>query len=224
VTASREALWNNRGMSNRYWMIVAVVAIAAAGAGAYLARLSGNADAPALESGTFLPAPKVLADFHLVDTTGAPATVATLRGHPTLVFFGFTHCPDVCPTTLAILADVQKQVTRDDNPKGLKVALISVDPERDTPAQLGSYIASFGGDLIGLTGTAPEIVNVSRNFGVASSKVDLGGGNYTMDHSATIFAVDSGGRVIAVFTPPFHAAALRSDVERLGPALAGGRS
>jgi protein SCO1/2 len=211
-------------MSNRYWMIVAVIAIAAAGAGAYLARLSRNADAPALESGTFLPAPKVLADFHLVDTTGAPATVAALRGHPTLVFFGFTHCPDVCPTTLAILADVQKQAARVEKPKGLRVALISVDPERDTPAQLGSYIASFGGDLIGLTGTAPEIVNVSRNFGVASSKVDLGGGNYTMDHSATIFAVDSGGRVVAVFTPPFHAAALKNDVERLAPALAGGRS
>jgi protein SCO1/2 len=211
-------------MSNRYWMIVAVVAIAAAGAGAYLAHLGRAADAPALESGTFLPAPKVLADFNLVDTNGAPATAAALRGHPTLVFFGFTHCPDVCPTTLAVLADVQKQVTRDQKPAGLKVALISVDPERDTPAQLGSYIASFGGDLIGLTGTAPEIVNVSRDFGVASSKVDLGGGNYTMDHSATVFAVDSGGRVVAVFTPPFRVAALKADVERLASRLAGGRS
>lgn len=206
-------------------MIIAVIAIAAAGAGAYVARLSRTADAPALESGTFLPAPKVLADFSLIDTHGAPATAATLRGHPTLVFFGFTHCPDVCPTTLAILADVQKQViARNPALTGLKVALISVDPERDTPAQLGSYIASFGGDLIGLTGTAPEIVNVSRSFGVASSKVDLGGGNYTMDHSATIFALDSAGRVVAVFTPPFRAAALTADVERLAPALEGDRS
>jgi protein SCO1 len=212
-------------MSNRYWIIVAVVAIAAAGAGAYLAQLGRQADAPVLESGTFLPTPKVIADFELVDTTGAPATLAAFRGHPTLVFFGFTHCPDVCPTTLAILADVQKQVVpRDPRLAGLEVALISVDPERDTPAQLGSYIASFGGDLIGLTGSAPGIVNVSRSFGVASSKVDLGGGNYTMDHSATIFALDSGGRVVAVFTPPFRAAALRDDIERLAPALAGGRS
>ena len=212
-------------MSNRYWIIVGVVALAAAGAGAYLSQRSRQADVPALESGTALPTPKVLADFHLVDTKGAPATLATLRGHPTLVFFGFTHCPDVCPTTLAVLADVQKQVVPlEAKLAGLKVALISVDPERDTPAQLGSYIASFGGDLIGLTGSAPEIVNVSRSFGVASSKVDLGGGNYTMDHSATIFALDSGGRVIAVFTPPFRAAALRADVVRLAPALAGGRS
>jgi len=212
-------------MSNRYWIIVAFIAIAAAGAGAYLAHLGRTADAPALESGTFLSTPKELADFNLVDTTGAPATKAVLRGHPTLVFFGFTHCPDVCPTTLAVLADVQKRVIpQDAKLASLKVALISVDPERDTPAQLGSYIASFGGDLIGLTGSAPEIVNVSRSFGVASSKVDLGGGNYTMDHSATIFAVDSGGRVVAVFTPPFRAAALGADVARLAPVLAGGRS
>jgi len=212
-------------MSNRYWIIVVVIAVLAAGAGAYLARMSRNPDAPVLESGTFLPTPKVLADFQLVDTTGAPATAAILRGHPTLVFFGFTHCPDVCPTTLAILAEVQKQVARQDETLArLKVALISVDPERDTPAQLGSYIASFGGDLIGLTGSAPEIVDVSRNFGVASSRVDLGGGNYTMDHSATIFALDSGGRVIAVFTPPFRAAALTSDLARLSRDLAGGRS
>jgi protein SCO1/2 len=212
-------------MSNRYWIIVVAIAVLAAGAGAYLARMSRNADAPVLESGTFLPTPKVLADFQLVDTTGAPATAATLRGHPTLVFFGFTHCPDVCPTTLAILADVQKQLAKqDERMAGLKVALISVDPERDTPAQLGSYIASFGGDLIGLTGSAPEIVNVSRSFGVASSRVDLGGGNYTMDHSATIFALDSGGRVIAVFTPPFRAAALRDDLSRMARDLAAGRS
>jgi protein SCO1/2 len=212
-------------MSNRYWIIVVVIAVLAAGAGAFLARMSRNADAPVLETGTFLPTPKVLEDFHLVDTSGAPATAATLRGHPTLVFFGFTHCPDVCPTTLALLADVQQRLRRqDERMSGLKVALISVDPERDTPAQLGSYIASFGGDLIGLTGTAPEIVNVSRSFGVASSKVDLGGGNYTMDHSATIFALDSGGRVIAVFTPPFRAAALESDLARLARELAGGQS
>jgi protein SCO1/2 len=212
-------------MSNRYWIIVVAIAVLAAGAGAYLARMSRNADAPVLESGTFLSTPKVLADFQLVDTTGAPATAATLRGHPTLVFFGFTHCPDVCPTTLAILADVQKQLAKqDEKMAGLKVALISVDPERDTPAQLGSYIASFGGDLIGLTGSAPEIVNVSRSFGVASSRVDLGGGNYTMDHSATIFALDSGGRVIAVFTPPFRAAALRDDLSRMARNLAAGRS
>ena len=100
---------------------------------------------------------------------------------------------------------------------GLKVALISVDPERDTPEQLGKYIASFGGDLIGLTGTPPEIVKATKSFGVAAARVDLPGGSYTMDHSATIFALDSGARIVAVFTPPFNAAALARDVARLAP-------
>ena len=207
-------------MSNRYWIVVAVVAVGAALVGAYVARISGRADLPVLQSGTVLPTPKVLRDFALTDATGSPATAAVLRGHPTLVFFGFTHCPDVCPTTLALLADVRRQLAI----PGLTVALISVDPERDTPEQLGKYLASFGGDLIGLTGTVPGIVDVMKNFGVASSKVDLGGGNYTMDHSATIFALDSGGRVVAVFTPPFRAAALKTDLAALAPTLAEGRS
>ena len=212
-------------MSNRYWISVGAIAVVAALAGVYVARMLNQPAVPSLESGTSLPQARVLPDFNLVDTQGQATSPASLRGHPTLVFFGFTHCPDVCPTTLALLANVQKQaVQQHPAMAGIKVALISVDPERDTPAQLGSYIASFGGDLIGLTGSAPEIVNVSRSFGVASSKVDLGGGNYTMDHSATIFAVDSGGRVVAVFTPPFRAAALGADVARLAPVLAGGRS
>jgi protein SCO1/2 len=203
---------------SRYWLIVAVIAIAAAGAGIYVARITGNAQGPVLESGTFLPTPKTLAPFQLVDTRGAPASPATLAGHPTLVFFGFTHCPDVCPTTLALLADVQKKVSI----PGLKVALITVDPERDTPAKLGQYIASFGGDLIGLTGSAPDIVDTSRSFGVAAARVDLGGGNYTMDHSATVFALDSQARIVAVFTPPLRAAALAADLKKLADTLRAG--
>jgi protein SCO1 len=212
-------MWNNRAMSNRYWISVAAVALAAAFAGVYVARLVSQPAVPSLESGTSLPRPKVLSGFNLVDTQGAAATEVSLRDHPTLVFFGFTHCPDVCPTTLALLANVQKNV----NVPGLKVALISVDPERDTPQQLGKYISSFGGDLIGLTGTPPEIVNVTKSFGVASRRVDLPGGSYTMDHSATVFALDSGARIVAVFTPPFNAAALTRDLARLAPVLRNSR-
>jgi protein SCO1/2 len=211
-------MWNNLAMSNRYWISVAAVAVAAAFAGVYVARLVNQPVVPSLESGTSLPRPKPLADFSLVDTRGAPTSPATLRGHPTLVFFGFTHCPDVCPTTLALLASVQKQVAI----PGLKVALISVDPERDTPEQLGRYISSFGGDLIGLTGPAPEISKSTKSFGVAAARVDLPGGGYTMDHSATVFALDSNARIVAVFTPPFDAAALARDVARLVPVMASG--
>lgn len=191
------------------------VAVVAAIAGVYVARMLSQPAVPSLESGTSLPQARVLQDFALVDTQGKAASPAALRGHPTLVFFGFTHCPDVCPTTLALLANVQKQAAV----PGLRIALISVDPERDTPQQLGSYIASFHGDFIGLTGSASEIVKATRAFGVASARVDLGGGNYTMDHSATVFALDSQARIVAVFTPPLSAERLARDLARLAPVL-----
>src|SRR3982751_2109649 len=95
-------------MSNRYWISVGAIAIAAAFAGVYVARMLEQPAVPSLESGTSLPQPRVLPEFNLVDTHGKAATPAILRGRPTLVFFGFTHCPDVCPTTLALLANVQK--------------------------------------------------------------------------------------------------------------------
>ena len=210
-------------MTKRYWILVAAIALAAAVAGMYLASSLSRPPVVQLESGTALPVPGALSPFDLIDTGGAPMSPAQLRGHPTLVFFGFTYCPDVCPTTLALLANVQKQVAADGKAlAGLKVALISVDPERDTPEQLGSYISSFGRDLIGLTGRPPEIVKAQRSFGVASARVELAGGGYTMDHSATVFLLDSQARKVAVFTPPLRSAALVRDLQRLAPVLGAG--
>lgn len=184
-------------------------------AGVYVGRKMAEPAVASLESGTQLPRPRELAQFELVDTRGVTTSPRELRGHPTLVFFGFTHCPDVCPTTLSLLAMAQKQAAI----PGLKVALISVDSERDTPEQVGRYIASFGGDLIGLTGRAPEIVNATRSFGVAFARVELPGGGYTMDHSATVFALDSQARIVAVFTPPLSVPKLARDLQQLAPAL-----
>jgi len=211
-------------MSKRYWILVAAIALTATLAGMYLARALQQPDAVALESGTALPVRGELAEFNLVDTRGAPRSPATLRGQPTLVFFGFTYCPDVCPTTLALLSQVQKQVATPSTPlAGLKVALITVDPERDTPEQLGKYISAFSGDLIGLTGSAPEIVKTQKTFGVAASRVDLAGGGYVMDHSATVFLLDAQARKVAVFTPPLRADALVRDLQKLAPLIGDAR-
>lgn len=207
-------------MTKRYFLIVAAIALLAAIAGMFVGRELTRPATVSLESGTVLPRARELAEFHLTDTRGAPVSPLELRGHPTLVFFGFTHCPDVCPTTLATLAAVQaKARLEDERLAGLKVALISVDGERDTPELLGKYVASFRGDFIGLTGSAPEIVKATRSFGVAFARVDLPGGNYTMDHSATVFALDSRARIVAVFTPPFSPGKLTVDVQRLAPLL-----
>jgi len=177
--------------------------------------VTGRGEGPTLPQVAAIGGP-----FSLTDQNGRTVTDQDFKGRPFLVFFGFTHCPDVCPTTLALLANVQKQAAAADQElSGIKVALISVDPERDTPQQLGSYIASFRGDFIGLTGNASEIVKATRAFGVASARVDLGGGNYTMDHSATVFALDSQARIVAVFTPPLSAEKLTRDLARLKPVL-----
>jgi len=203
-------------MKNRYWIVTIVLAFIGAGAGIFVGRMVARPVVAALESGTQLPEARELAGFSLVDAHGVTVTPNELRGHPTLVFFGFTHCPDVCPTTLALLAMVQKQAKI----PGLKVALVTVDPERDTPELMGKYVGSFGGDFIGLTGSPPEIVNVTRSFGVAFARVELPGGNYTMDHSATVFALDSRGRIVAVFTPPLSVPKMSRDLQRLQAALA----
>ena len=210
-------------MSKRYLPLFIAIAIAAATAGVFIARSLDQPAVVQLESGTALPAPGELSAFNLVDTRGGPVTPAELRGHPTLVFFGFTNCPDVCPTTLALLTQVQKKVALPGSDlAGLKVALISVDPERDTPEQMGKYLASFGGDLIGLTGTAPEIVKAQRSFGVAAARIELAGGGYTMDHSATVFALDARGRKVAVFTPPLRSDALGRDLAKLASTMGAG--
>jgi protein SCO1/2 len=202
-------------MSNRYWFSVGALALVAALAGVYVARTVMQPAVPSLESGTSYPAPQALPQFSLVDAHGMPTTATTLGGHPTLVFFGFTHCPDVCPLTLALLSSVQKRASI----PNLKVAFITVDPERDTPAQVGAYVSSFGGDFIGLTGTAPEILKATRGFGVAVARVELAGGGYTMDHSAAVFVLDSQARIVAVFTPPMSAEKLTRDLQRLAPVL-----
>lgn len=202
-------------MSKRYWSIVAAVAVLAAIAGVYVARALQNPDLVPLSSGTAYPVPTPLEPFSLVDSEGREVTPETLRGQPTLVFFGFTHCPDVCPTTLAQLVSIQKQ----DKVPGFKVALITVDPERDTPEQMGKYVAAFGGDIIGLTGSMPEIEKAQKAFAVASRRNDEPGGGYRMDHSATVIVLDSGARKVAVFTPPLRPDAMARDLVALAPTL-----
>jgi protein SCO1/2 len=209
-------------MPKRHFYLYGAMGLAAALAGLYVARMLMQPVAAQLESGTALPAPAPLAEFELLDTRGGTVTPGGLRGHATLVFFGFTYCPDVCPNTLALLTTVQKAVAPEfESLGGLKIALISVDPERDTPEQLGRYLASFGPDLIGLTGDAPEIVKAQKTFGVASSRVDLAGGGYVMDHSATVFVLDGQARKVAVFTPPMRGEALMRDLRKLAPVLSG---
>ncbi len=174
-----------------------------------------------LTGGTVYPQPRPLADFRLVDHRGEPFTRDDLRGGWHLLFFGFTHCPDVCPLTLAVLTNaVEVEAGADPRPLA-GVVLVSVDPERDTPQRLARYVEGFGDTLVGVTGDPQAIADFAADAAIAFERVPLAGGGYTMDHSAAVLAVDPAGRIAAVFTPPLDAAVIRADLvtlARAGPA------
>jgi protein SCO1/2 len=198
------------------FILVAVVA-AVVGAGLAISMRDDSASPaqqpPDLVAGTHLPAGRTLADFSLVDQDGAPVTLAELRGRPSLLFFGFTQCPDVCPTTLALLSSAQQRATAPD----LRIVLVSVDPERDTPQRLGAYVRAFDASFTGLTGSLEEIEKFARQLGVAAVRVPRPGGDYTIDHSAALLWLDRDARLTTIFTPPFVVDALARDFTTLAP-------
>jgi protein SCO1 len=198
------------------WLLVAVAALCAAVAGFWLAR-ELDSSAPQLASGTWLGVPRTVADFELIDSQGRPFTAADLHGKPSLVFFGFTHCPDVCPTTLVKLAGVKKAAPV----AGLQVLFVTVDPQRDTPEAVGKYARNFDPAFIGLTGNQAAIDRVTKAFGVAALRVDLPGGDYTMDHSAAVFLINSRAQIVGIFTPPFDTRRFAQDLVVAAPHLSG---
>ena len=195
--------------TTRVRLTLAAAALCAALGGYWLAQQLDRVS-PRLASGTWLPQPKAVRDFRLTDTTGRAFSRAELAGAPTLVFFGFTHCPEVCPTTLMTLSQVRQRAVL----KGLRVLFVSIDPQRDSAPVLGTYVHAFDPAFLGLTGEPGSILALAADFGVAVNRVPLPGGDYTMDHSAVVFLLDARARIAAIFTPPLDAAALASDLRR----------
>jgi protein SCO1 len=174
--------------------------------------------APAVEltTGTYLARARELPDFSLIDQQGRVFGSANLRGHWSLLFFGYTNCPDFCPTTLTTLAAVQKRLRAAKAPVLPQVIFVSVDAKRDTPAQLEKYVPYFDPDFIGLTAAdQPSIEAVAKKLGVAVAIEPASGGNYTVDHSGAIFVLTPDGRLSAILTGPFSVDALQSDFERI---------
>ena len=198
-------------------MLWGAIAVCAAIAGFWLAR-ELHSTSPALASGTWLPQARQLRDFSLTDERGRTLNLGTLQGKPALVFFGFTHCPDVCPTTLATLAQARKASQISD----LQVLLISVDPARDTPEVLDRYVHAFDPAFRGATGSQASIDAVAKDFGVATQKVELPGGDYTVDPSSTVFLLNDQSRVAAISTAPIQASALAADLRAIAPRLSAG--
>ncbi len=148
----------------------------------------------------FLPerAPQATASvggpFSLVDQDGKPVTEKAFAGATHLVFFGFTHCPDVCPTTLQQISDVLAALGP--RGKGMRVAFITVDPERDTPESLKTYLSSFDPRITGLTGTPEQVAAAVKNYRAYARKVPGKEGDYTMEHTALVYVMDGQNRFI----------------------------
>ena len=149
--------------------------------------------------------------FKLVDQNGKPLTDQDMKGKPFLVFFGYTHCPDVCPTTLFELSEVLHAMGKDAD--RINALFISVDPDRDTPAVMKDYLSSFDPHLRGATGSQEQIDAVEKAYRAYAKKVPTKNGDYSMDHSAVVYLMDKQGRFVAPFNlkrkPAEAAAALR---------------
>lgn len=197
-----------------FWTLVGLGALCAALAG-FLLAAEVDSSQPVLASGTWLPDARPVADFHLIDSRGRSLTRAALLGHPTLVYFGFTHCPDECPDTLAALARVKKETSV----PGLQVLFVTVDPQRDTPAVLAAYLRQFDPSFIGVTGDPAEIRRVAAGLGIGINRINLPGGGYDFDHTMAILLFDARAREVGVFTAPFDARQLARSLTRVAPEL-----
>lgn len=164
--------------------------------------------------GTYFDTPRVLTSFHLKDTDGRPFTNETLTGHWTMMFFGFTNCGSICPTTMGELGKMYRLLAADDRVSLPKVYLISIDGQRDTRKKLAQYVQAFDNHFEGARGTSEEVLQLAKQFGIFYQK-DSGSvennSSYQFQHSGIIVVFNPQGKLVALLTPPQKAQALADD-------------
>jgi len=203
-------------LSNRHFILLAVlVAVLSAAAGFSLWQLRQHGPATMTATLRILPEPRVLADFDLVDQRGEQFSLEQLKGRWSLLFFGFTHCPDVCPSALFDLHQVNQAVSAS-HPDGApyQIIFVSVDPERDTPQRLEEYVSYFDPDFLAVTGSPPQLAALSRQIGVAYriEPHEPGSTSYTVDHSASVLLTDPQARLHGLFPAPHDADSIARDL------------
>lgn len=196
---------------------IGILAIVAFAAGLILARAFWSAPAvpPQAERGTIFPSPRALPALELTDHDGKPLGPDRFAERWTLVFFGFTNCPDICPTTLATLVQVKAQLADLPAEQQPGVLLVSVDPERDDPERLAAYVKFFDPGFVGATGTTQAVAAAAAAFGVPFAKVSLPDGGYTMDHGSGVFVVGPSAGIDAYLSGPLDAAAMARDYRKV---------
>jgi protein SCO1/2 len=150
--------------------------------------------------------------FELINQDGKTVTDADFRGKPLLVFFGFTHCPDICPTTLFEVSEIFNRLGKD--AEKVNAIFVTVDPERDTPEKLKLYLSSFHPQISALSGSEAQIEAIKKIYYVYSKRVPLEGGSYTMDHTSVVYLMDKNGKFIAPFNLKRDADAAAADLKR----------
>lgn len=185
-------------------LIMAIILGVALAAGLFMAMQMNK---PAeLVSAFKIPIPGDLAEFSLQDQSGAAVTAETFQGQWDLMFFGFTNCPDVCPTTLQLLANVKQTLVDSGANTVPRIVLVSVDPERDTPQLLGQYVDYFGEGNLGVTGELAEVRKLTAALGIYFEKSPADDDNYGVDHSAAVLLIDDNGKFAALFSGPHKVA------------------
>jgi protein SCO1/2 len=157
-----------------------------------------------------------VAAFELEDHFGRPFDLSSLEGQWTLIYFGYTFCPDVCPTTLQVVGQAQRALADSEAAEALAYVFVSVDPERDTPERLAQYAPHFSPDMLGVTGDHPQLLTLSRPLGVIYAKVEGSDAeNYLVDHSASLFLINPEAQLHAIFTSPHQAEEIADGFLRL---------
>lgn len=200
-------------MSRRELLLGAVGLVTAAALGVLTARffINRHRAAPVTTVALVYPAPRPIAPFVLTASDGSAFDARRLLGRWTFVLFGYTNCPDVCPTTLLELRHVRQLLADLPVTELPAVVLVSVDPARDTPERLGAYTAHFDPSFLGLTGTEATVASLAQSIGVAIEREPEHDGSYAVDHTAALFLIDSSARVAAMFPTPHEAKAIASD-------------
>ena len=202
--------------SRKRFLVGGIIAVFAMLAGTWsalqLRERAGHVDELAA---TRFPVARDISAFELVDHHGESFANANLKGGWSFLFFGYTHCPDVCPTTLSVLNSVAQQLGNDR--RDVRFVFISIDPERDTPDQLARFVSYFNGDFIGVTGKPEAIERLTKQLGVLFMRVPTAEnpGSYLMDHTAGVFLVDPEGKYRAVFMPPLTAKNIVEDFSKI---------
>ncbi len=198
-------------------LVIGLMLVAAIGMTVYLRTTPSHRAIPPDLLGVLRPAPKPLRHFSLIDHTGQPLTLDRLRGKWTMLFFGYTYCPDICPMALAVLSAVFQRLDRHPGVMpGTQVVFVSVDPRRDQPDKLASYVAHFDKRFIAATGEVREIDDLARQIGAGYQiEPEDESGNYLVSHTGSIFLVDPQARFVGAFSFPHDPETIASQYLRI---------